>query len=103
MFEIGTLVTGINGNGYIITNSNALCIVTNNINDYNIRVKLIATTNPENFGSFGHHYIVGHEYLKEISVREYIESHPSAKFMNDDDIDTLTEENITESISEIIN
>ena len=35
MFEIGTLVTGINYNCYTVTNSNALCIVTNNINDYN--------------------------------------------------------------------
>ena len=99
MFEIGTLVTGKRYNGYGVTNANALCLVTNKINDSydndDIKVKLIATTDVLDFDDIGKIFSVESGRFEEISIREYVESHLSAKFI--DDIDTLVEGNISES------
>ena len=102
MFEIGTLVTGKRYNGYGVTNENALCLVTNKINDSydndDIKVKLIATTNVIDFDDIGKIFSVESDRFEEISIREYIESHPSAKFI--DDVDTLVKGDV--SASEIV-
>lgn len=102
MFEIGTLVTGKINNAYGITNDNALCIVTNKINDYldDIKVKLIATTDEIDFDDLGKSFSVKSEYFKEISVEEYAESHSTARFINH--IELAKDNNIAERISEIV-
>ena len=102
MFEIGTLVTGEINNAYGITNYNALCIVTNKINDYPdyIKVKLIATTDEIDFYDLGKSFSVKSEYFKEISMEEYVESHSTARFINH--IELAKDNNIAERISEIV-
>lgn len=102
MFEIGTLVTGKINNAYGVTNDNALCIVTNKINDYpdDIKVKLIATTDEINFSDIGKSFSVKSEYFKEISVGKYVESHSTARFINH--IELAKDNNIAERISEIV-
>ena len=102
MFEVGTLVTGKINDVYGVTNDNALCIVTNEINDYpdDIKVKLIATTDEINFSDIGKSFSVKSEYFKEISVGKYVESHSTARFINH--IELAKDNNIAERISEIV-
>ena len=105
MFEIGTLVTGKKYNGYGVTNANALCLVTNkiDINDSygsdDIKVKLIATTDEIDFDDIGKIFPVDSDRFEETSIREYFESHLTAKFI--DDINTLIEGSVSETARQI--